>query len=395
MRHKNLIRRLVISALMLFFAGVGATNAWAQSGGFVYVGHCNTASDPEIACTNDVWALAIDGTSGALTPVTGSPFTAGTDPQRLTVDPTGQFVYVPNLRDANVSAFKITAGSGALTPVSGSPFSAGVFPTGVTTDPAGQFLYVSNQGGSISAYMIDGGSGALTPVEGSPFPGQTGAAWLAVDPLGRFLYVANCGTLGCGSGAGGVSGYTINSGTGALTLIAGSPIPTGMIPIGVAINPAGKFVYVVNHGSDSISAFAINQDTGALTPIEGSPFPTGMGPAQMAIDPTGQFAYVSNCGNTGNCHVIRPGSVSAYSIDSATGALGPVTGSPFAAEMGSVFVAIDPSGQFVYVSNAHSGNISAFAIDAVSGVLTQIPGSPFAAGGGPIGLATTAGPPAP
>ncbi len=385
-------RRGLFSSLFLTVVLFAAKTLWAQGGGFLYVGHCHTDSAPEVACTNDVWALAIDGASGALTPVTGSPFTAGKDPQRLTVDPTGQFVYVPNLRDANVSAFKITADSGALTAVAASPFPAGVFPTGVTTNPTGQFLYVSNQDGSISAYTIDGGSGALTPVEGSPFPSQTGAAWLAVDPSGRFLYVANCGTLGCGSGAGGVSAYTIDSGTGALTPIAGSPFPAGMIPVGVAIDPAGKFVYVVNHGSDNTSGFAIDQATGALTPIEGSPFPTGMGPAQMAIDPTGQFAYVSNCGNTGNCHVIRPGSVSAYSIDSATGALGPVTGSPFPAEMGSVFAAIDPSGQFVYVSNIHSGNISAFAIDAASGALTQIPGSPFGAGGGPLGLATTLGP---
>jgi DNA-binding beta-propeller fold protein YncE len=168
-----------------------------------------------------------------------------------------------------------------------------------------------------------------------------------------------------------------------------------MIPFGVAIDPAGKFVYVVNSGSDNISAFAIDQATGALTPIADSPFPTGMGPGHMAIDPTGQFAYVANCGNTGNCHVIKPGNVWAYVIDSATGALAPVTGSPFAAEMGSAFAAVDPSGQFVYISNIHSGNISAFAIDAASGALTQIPGSPFVAGGGPLGLAATPGPPTP
>lgn len=125
----------LFTTLVLVIALFGVTSVWAQGGGFIYVGHCHVDSAPEVACTNDVWALAIDGANGALTPVTGSPFMAGKDPQRLTVDPAGQFVYVPNLRDSNVSAFKITAGSGALIPVAGSPFPAGVFPTGVTTDP--------------------------------------------------------------------------------------------------------------------------------------------------------------------------------------------------------------------------------------------------------------------
>src|SRR5262249_3099920 len=75
----------------------------------------------------------------------------------------------------NVSAYTIDGTTGALTPVAGSPFPAGMGPISVTVDPTGQFAYVANRGSDfelsdVSAYTIDGTTGALTPVVGSPFP---------------------------------------------------------------------------------------------------------------------------------------------------------------------------------------------------------------------------------
>jgi len=54
----------------------------------------------------------------------------------------------------------------------------------------------------------------LTPLNGSPF--QIRGAALVIDPLGPFLYA---------SGASTISAYTVNTQTGALTPIAGSPFP--------------------------------------------------------------------------------------------------------------------------------------------------------------------------
>ena len=51
----------------------------------------------------------------------------------LAVDPTGKFAYVANFGDDNVSAYTIDASSGALTPVTGSPFAALVDPFGIAT----------------------------------------------------------------------------------------------------------------------------------------------------------------------------------------------------------------------------------------------------------------------
>src|SRR5260221_873351 len=58
-----------------------------------------------------------------------------------------QFVYVVNNASNNVSAYSIGA-NGALTPVPGSPFAAGTFPFSMAVDPTGKFAYVANLGGN-------------------------------------------------------------------------------------------------------------------------------------------------------------------------------------------------------------------------------------------------------
>jgi 6-phosphogluconolactonase len=107
-----------------------------------------------------------------------------------------------------------------------------------------------------------------------------------------------------------VSAYTIDSSTGALTAVSGSPFPAGTYPFSVGVAPLGKFVYVANDFSNNISAYTINMSTGALTAVSGSPFPgagTNTTPVSVAVDPSGKFAYVVNEGS---------GNVSAYAIDS-------------------------------------------------------------------------------
>ena len=77
--------------------------------------------------SDNVSAYAI-AASGALTPVTGSPFAAGTKPYNVAIDPKGNFAYVTNFGSNNVSAYTINTSSGALTPVAGSPFVTGTEP---------------------------------------------------------------------------------------------------------------------------------------------------------------------------------------------------------------------------------------------------------------------------
>jgi DNA-binding beta-propeller fold protein YncE len=74
-----------------------------------------------------------------------------------------QFAYGGNFLSNNVSAYSIGS-NGALTPVPGSPFVAGSLPSSVAVDPTGRFAYVANEGSgnNVSAYSI-GFNGATDP----------------------------------------------------------------------------------------------------------------------------------------------------------------------------------------------------------------------------------------
>jgi 6-phosphogluconolactonase (cycloisomerase 2 family) len=246
------------------------------SGQFVYV--------PNIS-SNDVSAYRLDPTTGALTPVPGSPFATAAFPRSITVDPSWQFVYV--LSDTvigdtstNISAYTLDAMTGALTPVAGSPFAAGTTRFGLKVDPAGRFVYVPNDGSNnISAYTIDPTTGVLIPVAGSPFAAGTEPFVLTVEPSGKFVYVVNFISDN-------ISAYTLDATTGALTPVAGSPFASGgAAPSGVTADPSGQFLYVPNQNifSNNVSAFMLNATTGALAPVPGSPFPAGNFPGPVTI----------------------------------------------------------------------------------------------------------------
>ena len=63
------------------------------------------------------------GSGGELTAINGSPLTVGSQPQGVTVDPSGHFVYVATA-DSKVWGFMLNTGTASLTPVTDSPFPA-------------------------------------------------------------------------------------------------------------------------------------------------------------------------------------------------------------------------------------------------------------------------------
>lgn len=117
--------------------------------------------------TNEISLYTIDGTTGKLTLKT--TLTAGTNPNAITVHPSEKFVYAANINSItnDISAYKFDTVTGALTPVAGSPFTAGTNPYRVTIiNPEGttkKFAYVLNADNTISAYEIET-DGALTEV---------------------------------------------------------------------------------------------------------------------------------------------------------------------------------------------------------------------------------------
>jgi DNA-binding beta-propeller fold protein YncE len=115
--------------------------------------------------------------------------------------------------------------SGALTPLSGSPFTVGSQPNSVTIDPSEKFLFSADFSGDVSSFTIDPSTGALTAVAGSPFPVSENPFQVAVNASASLLIVscANESTI---------PAFTIDS-AGVLT--AAAPLDGGGTSGGVAI----------------------------------------------------------------------------------------------------------------------------------------------------------------
>jgi 6-phosphogluconolactonase (cycloisomerase 2 family) len=377
-----------------------------SSGKFAYVANFTS---------NNISAYSINGDTGVLTSLGTVP--AGTNPYIVTVDPSGKFAYVSNYGSNNVSAYSINATTGALTAVSGSPFAAGTAPFGVTVDPSGKFVYVENTlSNDVSSYGLNTTTGALTSL--TKVAGRNNNSVLAmvrgtaaVSYIPKFAYAANFSSST-------ISQYSINSTTGTLTS-AGADVAAGTNPYSVAVSPSAKFAYVANVATNDISIFKVNATSGVLSSIATLGIPgiggnpgvpgivgtvsAGTGPVAVTVDPSGKFVYVANS---------TSGDVSVYSVNATTGELTqlacgtaavcnvtiiPATavtpaitipGANFLAGVSPSAITVDPTGQFVYVTNG-GGNISAYSINTTTGALTSL-GATVTAGVNPQSIAIDA-----
>jgi len=63
--------------------------------------------------------------------------------------------------------------------------------------------------------------------------------------------------------------------------------------VGVAADPTGKYVFVVNQGDPSVTTYQVQSD-GSVFQISNTG-PTGLNtPTAIAVDATGSFVYVTN-----------------------------------------------------------------------------------------------------
>jgi 6-phosphogluconolactonase (cycloisomerase 2 family) len=253
---------------------------------------------------------------------------------------------------------------------------------------------------------VDQLTGELTGTPG--YTAGVNPTALTISPGSQFLYVVN-------EGDGTVSGFFIDPTSGFLSAIAGSPFTVGSAPDALAADVNGKFLYVANSGSNNISAFTINASTGVLTAVTGSPFAMTGSPLSMAVDPTGSLVYAYYAVPTAYAGTVGPAPVSVdsaesdFSIDAGTGALTPVTGTPFPFPNAPACTFIDgsyqncneptafalaPSGSFLYMastcwtclpSTAGGGIFGVESIDPSTGAVTPGPLGPFLGGPGVIG----------
>jgi 6-phosphogluconolactonase len=317
---------------------------------------------------------SVDPTTGALTPLAGFPIASGTNPIFITHDPANKFAIVADIASDKINVYAINPTTGMLTPVQPFAYVTGREPRSITIDPTGQFVYVANEyTDNISAFTMSP-TGVLTPIPGSPFaPGGslngTNACCVITDPSGKFLYFQDRTN---------VYAYTINPTTGVLTFVNAVTIPGSVNEIGdgLAVDPAGVFLYSVASGPAQFQALTINATSGAIALGPRSPMVFPNGSYTISLDPTGRFAYT----------VENSQYLVAYSV--LNGVMTSLNSSSPAA-LGSNQVAIDPSGSFVYALQTSTlNNVTGFRISS-TGTLSALPFPPAPTGEWPYSMTIT------
>ncbi len=202
---------------------------------YVYVSAYDSATSPSVGY---VFGFAV-GSTGALTPLNGSPWVAGVQPSAIASDASGSYLYVTDYAQASVLGFNISAANGALAAMTGgmgggNEFRSGNQPSAIVVNPAYPYVYVANAlDATITAYSMS--NGRLTRL-GDISGGGTYAAGsqpmaIGIDPsTHRYLYTANFLSDN-------VSGFQLSATDGSLVVSQFSPYSTNPQPLAVAAIP--------------------------------------------------------------------------------------------------------------------------------------------------------------
>ncbi|HUO71037.1 MAG TPA: beta-propeller fold lactonase family protein [Solirubrobacteraceae bacterium] len=287
----------------------------------------------------------------------GGLFTATASAHRF--DVVGHVYVNDNTASGNTIVGFDRHADGTLTPLAGSPFTAGGAGTGAGIGSQGA-LQVSDDGRYLLA--VDAGSNEISvlrirhdgdlALRGVVPSGGIKPVSIAVN--GDLVYVANAG-----DGASNYTGFRLHDG-GALVPLAGSTVslPDGSQPGDVLFNSTGSNLVGARVGTSLIDSFSVGRN-GRLTAAAGSPFPAqGPGPFGSEFRPTNPAQlFVSNAhGGAGN------GTVSAFAVG-RDGALTSIGSSPFADfQTAPCWVEISHDGRYLFTVNTGSASISTYAI---------------------------------
>ena len=299
---------------------------------------------------------------------------AGTTPITLRVSPDGHRLYVQNQGSADVTLFDIDPDDGSLTATTSLATSAGT--DGLSFSFDGQELY-----------LVDSAAQEITTAAVSPADGTFSAASALRTRAGTLpphLVAGESGIrrvarslVAVHSGSSDVRSYTIDDATGELSDGGLPPIASGTTPVGVAVDPQGRFAFVTNRDSNEIQTFTFAASGHLMDPMISTGTAAGQ-PGAITVGPGGgyAFAYIGFF-NLFISYAIQP-----------DGTLTAAGSQPMPEE--PVAISVDPTGRFVYLviegdGATNLGELRPFSISAADGTLTALPVVP--APGGPTALA--------
>jgi 6-phosphogluconolactonase len=340
---------------------------------------------------NTVGANTVDGfarhADGSVTPLPGSPFSAGgaglgtglASQGAIQATPDGRYLLAVDAGSNQISVLRVTAG-GVPAPVGQPVSSGGIRPVSVAISRRG-LVYVANSGAGGSGYsgFRLHASGRLTPVEGSTVtvPDASGLGDVFFNATGDHL-------IGTRTGTSLIDSFVVLPG-GRLLAAEGSPVTgQGLGQLGAEFSPARPWqLFVSNaHNGAGLGTVSAYRDSflGRLSPIGSSPYPDGQtAPCWVEISHNGRYLFTVNTGS---------GNISSYSIN-PDGSLALIGSTPISGGGADTDARLSPDGRTLSVDGSGNHILSVFTVHG--GHLTELPSSPtpLPAAGSPAGVVST------
>ena len=289
---------------------------------------------------------------------------------------TEDFMYVTDDYAGNIRGSVFDSVAGTLVAMPGQPYPSGAQPYQMLASPHRDFLYVLmgeqppsfhgtnclNFNTQVFSYAIDPVSGALTQVQQVTLNGFCSTTGLAMDPAGQFLYVGETNSVDVGGMVDVLSLDTM----GKMTLVAGSPFLSPETPTSLVVD--GSYLFAGNQNESEthgLLTFARNPTTGTVQYMSG----TTIDPQQsVAVSASTGTLYAEGNGTLSDGF---KATISEFHVDSTTGAL-TLQGTITPASGGNQIMT-DPTEH--YLLQPATGEVDLYVIGP-AGDLTQAPGSP-------------------
>jgi 6-phosphogluconolactonase (cycloisomerase 2 family) len=327
------------------------------------------------------------GPNGALTAMsTPTIATGGNNSQRAAVDPAGKYVYVVNVSGNTVSQFTIGS-NGALSAMATPTISMGpgpgiYYPFTIAVHPTSKWAYVAiNQRSYLEQFTI-GSDGALSAMTPASVPAGAYPDTVTVHPSGKYAYVSN------GDGHN-ISQYTVDQTTGALSAMTPATVPAGQNAWSIVVDPSGRYAYSTDYFQATVYQYTIDQTTGALSPNTPATVATGtVYSGAIAVDPAGKYVYVGNPGGGSSAAVVAQFKIGTDGTLTSIGTV--AAGGAAVADIATVRIT---SGDYAYATSGNTGwgstSIAQYKINQATGALEILANATVQAGSWPNGIVAT------
>ncbi len=256
-----------------------------------------------------------------------------------------------------------------------------VNPSFVAVHPNRKFLYAVNEtvqfrgekSGGVTAFSIDAKTGALTELNQQSSRGGA-PCHLVVDRAGKNVLVANyvggnVASLPIGDSGklGPASSFIQHKGSSVDRRRQEGPHAHS-----INLDAANRFAFAADLGIDEILIYKFDPRSGKLTANDppSVEVAAGAGPRHFAFHPNGKFAYVIN-----ELHL----TVTAFAYNADAGELQTMQtistlpkGESRSSGQSTAEVRVHPSGRFLYGSNRGHNTIAVYKIDQETGRLTHL-----------------------